>query len=112
MALANLANAPLDDNGLNEFSFAHADLVTRTISYLNANKGTNIVVQQLDPVPTFDLNNWLLRVQYTHNNINDALKLKGSDLTGLDINKPEEVKAWTWLVFTDAQAWASATGVT
>ena len=112
MALANLANPPTNENELSSFTFAHADLVARTITHLNENNGTNIVVQQIDPLPVFDLNNWLQRVQYQHNSINDTLNLKGSDLTGLDIKNQEQVKAWTWLVFTDAQAWANRTGVT
>jgi len=110
MTLADLANTPLNRNDMNTWSFAHSDLCQRTITQLNG-QGNNLVMQQIDPIPTFDVNNFTLRVQTVHNSINGVLGTAGFDLLDLNINDPESIRSWTFNVFSEAQQWVSHTGI-
>lgn len=111
MTLASLANSPTDAQSMNEWTFAHSDLCLRTIDYLNA-KGSAIVMEQMDPVALFDVQNFTLRVQDVHNSINGVLGISGFDLLDLNINDPNSVRSWTFNVFSEAQQWAAKTGIT
>ena len=110
MTLASLANAPTDGNSMSEWTFAHSDLCQRTITYLN-DRGNDLVMQQLDPIPLFDVNNFTLRVQTVHNSINGVLGVSGFDLLDLNINDPESIRSWTFNVFSEAQQWQAKTGL-
>jgi hypothetical protein len=108
--LADLANAPTDQNSLSVFTFAHSDLCLRTIDYLNG-KGNNLVMQQLDPVALNDVQNFLLRVQTVHNGINGVLGVTGFDLLDLNIKDPSSIQSWAFNVFSEAQQWQTKTGL-
>ena len=48
----------------------------------------------LDPIPFFQLENWLRRNQESHQGFNQALGLTNTDLTALDPTNESEVAAW------------------
>ena len=110
MTLADLANTPLSRNDMNSWSFAHSDLCQRTITQLNG-QGNNLVMQQIDPVPLFDVNNFTLRVQTVHNSINAVLGVTGFDLLDLNVKDPESIRSWTFNVFSECQQWTAKTGL-
>lgn len=111
MTLASIANSPTDGNSMNEWTFAHSDLCLRTIDYLNA-RGNKIVMQQMDPVAIQDVQNFTLRVQSVHNDINGVLGISGFDLLDLNINDTNSVRSWTFNIFSEAQQWGQKTGIT
>ena len=111
MTIASIANAPQDQKELSAWAFAHSDIVHRTVTLLNNTKGTSIAIQPLSTVPLFDIRNWLQRVQYVHNAINNTLGTTGNDLTALDPSKPEQVQEWVALVFQEALEWQAQTGI-
>ena len=108
--LADLANPPLDQNGMNTYSFAHSDLCLRTIDYLN-NNGADIEMQNLDPVALFDVQNFLLRLQTVHDFINGVLGIEGFNLLGLNINDPQSIQEWAFNVFSEGQQGEAQTGI-
>lgn len=110
MTLASLANSPTDAQSMNEWTFAHSDLCLRTIDFLNG-KGNSIVMQQMDPVALFDVQNALLRIQSVHNDVNGVLGIAGFDLLDLNFNDPNSVRSWTFNIFSECQQWVSKTGI-
>ena len=74
MTLASLANAPTDGNSMSEWTFAHSDLCLRTIDFLNG-KDNKLIMQQMDPIATYDVQSALLRIQDVHNGINGVLHM-------------------------------------
>lgn len=108
--LANIQNAPTDDQSMNTWSFSHTDLVNATIANLNT-KGKDIVPQIIDPIPLFDQGGYLRRLQTAHDSINSVLGLVGSDLTDVDISKPQQLQAWVNLVYNECFQWTLKTGV-
>jgi hypothetical protein len=110
MTLASLANAPTDGNSMSEWTFAHSDLCLRTIDFLNG-KDNKLIMQQMDPIATYDVQSALLRIQDVHNGINGVLGVSGFDLLDLNINDPNSVRSWTFNVFSEAQQWTAKTGI-
>lgn len=108
MTLAVLLN--ITEHDFTEFSFANADHHNLVSSALKA-KGVTVTRYILDPIPSFDVQNWLRRHQDGHTQVNAALGINGNDLTDVDFSKPDEADSWAQLHYSEHQEWASALGV-
>lgn len=70
-----------------------------------------LTVYILDPIPDFDLQNWLRRHQQSHNDVNSALGVQGTDLTDVDFEKQDEREAWAELHAAEHVQWQEITGI-
>lgn len=112
MALGPLYNISTDAD-FSAFAFANADhhtLVTQAINQnLPASQALTFYI--LDPIPDFDLQNWLRRHQQSHNDINSALGIQGTDLTDVNFKKQDEREAWAELHASEHIQWQLSTGI-
>lgn len=111
MTLPALYNVPKDALDLQWWSFHHADehiLISREI--LRA-KNKRIELYPIDPVPLIDVSNWLRRHQTMHNDVNAILGTNGSDLTSLDIENEDQVRAWIYLDAQEHYLWRQELGI-
>lgn len=92
--LAALYNVPKSENAIASWSFQH-DQEHRAI-VIGIGIRFQITLQDyiLDPIATFDIENWFRRHQTAHNDFNGVLQLDGSDLTSVDVNNAEQFQAW------------------
>lgn len=97
MSLAALYNVPAGALELQLWSFHNASEHLLIANAISVKKSKRIVLPPLDPIPLVDFSNWLRRHQTVHNDQNEVLKISGSDLTGLDLESPEQVQAWIQL---------------
>jgi len=97
--LATLFNVFRDRVGMNQFSFANADLHVRQNQAILEKTGLQLPTYVLDPI-SLDNNgreNWLQLHQDIHSRTNAVLGIAGNDLSDVDFNSPEQVAAWVWL---------------
>lgn len=97
MSLPTLFNLPTDETSLAYFSFANADEHNRIVTAIFASTGQTLPTYVLDPVPTFDIQNWLRRHQDIHNQQNLILSIAGNDLSDVDFKNKEQLEAWIQL---------------
>lgn len=99
MTLAALYNVPnfKDQRQVSWFSFNNADGHFQIVRQISLQKTIALQTYELDPLPVNDIQNWLLRHQTMHDDMNAALQLAGQDLSILDINSEKEVTAWVFL---------------
>ncbi len=71
----------------------------------------NLPAWQLWPVNFRDWDAYALRHQAAHNEMNDALGLSGSDLTGVDFKDEKAVKEWNLTHFSEHEAAHSSLGI-
>lgn len=96
--IATLFNIFKDAEGLNQFSFANADLHVRINEAIIDRGGPSLPFYVLDPIATGPAAaNWLRTHQDIHNQMNAVLGLAGNDLSEVDFNDPDQVASWIWL---------------
>jgi hypothetical protein len=71
----------------------------------------NLTVWQLWPVDWKDQASYELRHQSAHNEMNAALGLAGSDLTGVDLTDPAKSASWHQQHFSEHQAARAKLGI-
>ena len=110
-----LFNIFQDQIGLNQFSFANADLHFRQNNALYAKQSlppNALPYYVLDPIYLgTDLTNWLQLHQDIHTKVNTLLGIAGNDLTDVDFEKPEQLAAWIWLHAQEHVQAASKLGI-
>lgn len=98
--LAALLNIPKDYAEWSHFSFHNQDshhLIAKALGQ----KGTPIPDFLLDPIPMNNFLFWAEQHQAAHEAFNGILGLGGSDLTDLDLNRPDQVSSWMRLHFNE-----------
>lgn len=85
------------------FSFAHAQVHQQIRAGLAA-YGVPTGDYVLDPIPPGNIEEWLIRVQEAHIEMNDALGLQSNSLEGVDFNVPSQVQAWIYLNWQEDNA--------
>jgi hypothetical protein len=107
VSVAQLLNVPVNDEGWQAWTFAHAQNVTEIRQAVLTQKNIRLTEYILDPVDfKNDLQNWLLRVQQSHNEFNDALNLPGLDLQDTDVTDDRQRPSWIynmWLEVSNAR---------
>lgn len=103
MSIQLLLNVPLTPGDWTRWSFAHAQ-VHRAISQALAANNVATVDFILDPINPQAIEEWLSRVQETHTEMNSALGLQSSDLTGVDFNNAAQTVAWIYLNWQEDNA--------
>jgi len=101
MPLPQILNIAPDEQGWNTFFFDHArdhDEIRAAVQKL---KGINLPQYVLEPVDRKNFQTFLERHQQAHNDMLGVTGVNGSDLTGLDPDKPAELQAWLFLNWTE-----------
>lgn len=103
--IAHLLNVPKTVGEWAVFSFDHAR-VHQAIRQGLAATGFRTGDYVLDPMPTDPngVQEWLARVQQTHNEMNEGLGLQSNDLTGVDFNDAGQAAAWVYLNWQEDNA--------
>jgi hypothetical protein len=104
--LANLLNLPKTADDFAFWSFNHRDSHKRIIEAIQKDVGVILVEYDIDPVNFQAIDQWLLRNQEYHNDMNGILQLQGSDLTGVDFSNQDSFANWIllhWLEHSDAE---------
>ena len=95
--ISALRNVPKNAQEWAIWSFAHRADTDEIVQAIAAQGGPRLPQYQLDPIPFFDVKNWLAREQQTHNGFTGALAQQGTDLQDVDFNDPKQLEAWIWL---------------
>lgn len=98
--LAAVKNVPQGPGDWALWTWNYQDAV-HTIDQRLASFGISIPQYQLDPLPGNDVDNWLARIQQSHNDFNAALGNQGNDLSSVDITQQRELDAWVNLVYLE-----------
>ncbi len=109
--LAALVNSPTDEKSWLEWSFHNADQHNLIVSSLFNQQGVSLPAYVLDPIPSFDIANWLRRHQDIHLRQNAVLGIAGSDLTDVDFQNKAQLEAWVQLHFVEHLAASSKLGL-
>jgi len=104
MALPHILYPPPGAEGMRSWLFAHWQDHLAIVDDLNRKLGLNLPVYVIDPLPQKDMRSWLQRHQAYHIDMNGLLQIQGSDLQGLDLKDPENVRQWMFQNFLEHQA--------
>jgi hypothetical protein len=92
MSVATLFNFPADHRTMAEWLFSNADS-HRQIAYAIAQqKQKTIEFPPLDPMSEDDVQNWLLRHQFSHDQFEPILGIGGNDYTQMNFRDPRAVE--------------------
>lgn len=108
--LAAVLNVPREPDDWSLWTYNYQDAV-HTIDQRLSSLGISIAQYQLDPLPGNDVDNWLSRVQQSHNDINAALGFQGNDLSSVDITNIRELEPWVWLLYLELYNACVALGI-
>lgn len=111
MPLPNILFPPDGEQGLSEWSFAHQQDHNEIAQAVNRILGTSLTFYQLDPVNWNDRKSWLLQHQSAHTDFNQILQLSGQDLQSVDLDKPDELRAWMYEQFIEHQSARARLGI-
>lgn len=106
-----LYNTPRDETGWLEWGSAHQlDHFEIARQIFAKFQQQQIIVAPIDPIPLRAdlLPGWALNHQAIHTQQNAILGINGSDLTGVDFRRPQEVAIWIFLHAKEHYAAASA----
>lgn len=103
MAIANLANVPVDAATQAEWSFSHAAHHRDIIDAIRARSGQDLQLFALDPFNPDNSSVWLEQHQQMHNAQNAVLGIAGNDLLDVDWKDQGERESWIWLNFVEHQ---------
>lgn len=109
--LASLLNVPKSQEDWDRWSWAHKTSHERIRQAIQQQKGNNLTEYQLDPINFNAVRDFLIHNQQTHNEMNGVLGLQGSDLEGVKIEDPNQLRAWVWNHYLEHQSAELALGV-
>lgn len=95
--LAALLNTPKGDEDWARFSLHHRishDVIRQAIS---DQRGVSLPAYELDPIPFFAFNQWLLLNQQSHSEMNNVLQVSGIDLEDLNPDDERVLRSWIYL---------------
>jgi hypothetical protein len=104
--IQTLLNVPKTVGEWATFSFSHAQVHREIRQALLSQRGFATGDYVLDPIPTErnEVDEWLGRVQQTHNEMNDALGLQSNSLVGVDFSDAGQAAAWIYLNWQEDNA--------
>jgi hypothetical protein len=103
MGLPNLFYPPEGDAGWREYWYMHFQDHLEILQAIQKLQNVKLTEYIIYPWDLSDKDGILERHQQYHNDLNGSLYLNGSDLSELDFNNQNEVKAWIQLNFYDHQ---------
>jgi hypothetical protein len=109
--IADLLNRPKDMTQLSSFSFPNANHHDLVVAVLRAQGNANVNRYILDPISEADMNNFLIRHQQSHNEINGVLGVAGNDLSSLNVKDVNNFESWLQLHFQEHFQWQRLTNV-
>jgi hypothetical protein len=101
--IATLLSVPKTPGDWAIFSFAHAQVHQQIRAGLTA-AGVATGDYVLDPIPPGQVEEWLIRVQQAHIEMNDALGLQSNSLEGVDFKDAAQTQAWIFLNWQEDNA--------
>lgn len=108
--LAAVLNVPRSPGDWAGWTFNYQNAVHTIDARLTA-LGFSVPQYQLDPLPGNDIDNYLARVQQSHNDFNAVLGFQGSDLSSVQITDPRQLEAWVWLLYLELYNACIALGI-
>ena len=93
MSMATLLSPIRTDLELEEFSFSNQDHHIQIIKSLRR-QGHDLTQYTLDPITPEDQARWARQHAQMHLDMNAALGVNSSDLSGVDFSKPDMIASW------------------
>lgn len=115
MGLAVLLNLPVNQELIDQFSFANQDSHRKIAAVVFRNMNGMVIPQfALDPIPIFPggLLTWGLNHQATHNVQNQILGIPGDDLTSIEFSNEAELSSWIQQHFIEHYLAETRLGIT
>ena len=109
--LAVLQEIPKSKTEWDRWSWHHKDSHTRIRQAIQKQKSINLPEYQLDPINLEDIDIFLVHNQETHNEMNAALSLQGSDLEGIDFNDEAKRAEWFWTHYQEHRDAENSLGI-
>ena len=94
--LVKLLNVPTNEQEWDSWAFSHVNNHTLIKQAIQSQKGINLPVYPIFPIPLFSFTDWLQRNQRAHTDANGALGLQSTDLLGLDPRNEEQAEEWIY----------------
>ena len=108
MTVAQLYNVPRTSAEISIWSFANRDSHNLIVQALQTKKNTTgLLTFVLDPLPTVDYSNFLLRHQLMHNQMDAVLHIGGNDFTGINFDDPQSLQ-FLWFLHANEHTLAHA----
>jgi hypothetical protein len=108
--IAGVLNVPKTAEEWATWTFNYQNTVHEIDAKLQS-LGVFVPQYQLDPLPPDDKDDWLSRVQQSHNDFNTALGLQGSDLSSVELSDVRQLEAWVWLLYLEISTARLALGI-
>lgn len=99
-----------DIGSADRWSFSNANAHSAVHAAVQAQGYGNPVVSEIYPVRWDNLGGWELRHQQMHDQINEALGVAGTDLTGVDFSDKAKADQWHKQHFDEHAAWQAILG--
>lgn len=96
MPLFNLLERPFTDGGLliEEWTFSHWQDHLEIIKAIQTQKSTVLIPWMIWPFNKDNAEDWLLKHQQLHDDMNSTLNLQGVDLENLDFQDVKAMEVW------------------
>ena len=94
MAIASLFQAPRSEPEFAEWSFANMAHHRDIFAAIYRDSGDQLTEYAIDPIDHGNLNLWLYQHQAMHDQQNQVTGIAGYNLTGVDWNDREDLRAW------------------
>lgn len=112
MSLAALFNVPDEEKDFLMLSFSNMDEHRQIVDAIRTQKGVELPLYPLDPMPLHDLAAWANIHQAAHNDFCRVLGIAGVDLTSVDLKDQAQVASWVRLHGSEHQQAAALLGIT
>ena len=106
-----LYNVPSSLNDWNIWTRSHQASHTKIVQAILKQKGVGLTLYQLDPANFSFFEDYLNRNQQAHNDMLGVLGISGSDLSEVDINQPNQLRAWVQLHAVEHRDTETALGI-
>lgn len=99
--LVNLLNVPRSDPDWEVWAFSHKEHHDQIRQAIQRTKNINLEQYQLNPIVKEP--EWLKRNAQSHDDMNLALGLQGSDIEELDFNDEKQLQSWIYAHYLEHQ---------
>ena len=100
-----------DRESVDKWAFSNGDDHANIHQSIQSQSLGNLFVYQLYPINLTRWDSFAQQHQNAHNEVNEALALAGTDLTGVDFNDPAKAAEWSMAHYTEHRAWHAKLGI-